>query len=106
MGGEQFDFCDKDRHFETVVVQASSHHYVLLTGLLAVASRHYLLCNDSNNDTSIVVDPLASDRYQAECLRSFIPYISSGQDRPEGLDKGILCAVTLILRLHNEMTGM
>lgn len=89
----QFDFCDKDRHFGTTVVQLSSTCEPLLNAIFAVSAKHLSLTSD--------YPPLASDKYQRKCLQILIPALN---DQSSLLDQ-TLFAATAILRLFDEMTG-
>ncbi|GME26688.1 arca-like protein [Neofusicoccum parvum] len=88
----QFDFCDKDRHFGTTVVQLSSTCEPLLNAILAVSAKHLSLTSE--------YCPLASDKYQRKCLQILIPALN---DQDSLLDP-TLFAATAILRLFDEMT--
>ncbi|KAL1632399.1 hypothetical protein SLS56_003641 [Neofusicoccum ribis] len=87
-----FDFCDKDRHFGTTVVQLSSTCEPLLNAILAVSAKHLSLTSE--------YCPLASDKYQRKCLQILIPALN---DQDSLLDP-TLFAATAILRLFDEMT--
>ncbi|UQC75683.1 uncharacterized protein CLUP02_02339 [Colletotrichum lupini] len=65
-----FDYCDKDRHFRTVIVQAASTHFVLLNALLAISCKHL-----SQTQPEKWV-PGEADDYQARCLQSYIPALA------------------------------
>ncbi|KAF2142693.1 uncharacterized protein K452DRAFT_270538 [Aplosporella prunicola CBS 121167] len=86
-----FDFCDKDRHFGTMVVQASSTCETLLNAILSVSARHL--------SKSGSFDPLASDKYQRKCLQILIPALNN----QHSLLESTLFAATAILRLFDEM---
>jgi hypothetical protein len=90
----QFDYCDQSRHFANQVVQAASKHRIIFYAITAVSARHLAILKKW--------DPLAADRYQAKCLQHFIPALAN---RDPALEGDFLCAVTLILRLYDEMTG-
>ncbi|KAG7038200.1 ArcA-like protein [Colletotrichum scovillei] len=92
-----FDYCDKDRHFKTVIVQTASTHFVLLNALLAISCKHL---SQTQPEKWI---PGEADDYQARCLQSYIPALAHpGSAR--GFTTGVLCAITMILRLYEEMT--
>lgn len=90
----QFDFCSKDCHFATTVVQASSTCETLLNAIFAVSAKHLSLKGE--------FDPLACDRYQRKCLQILIPALNHERSLPDST----LFAATAILRLLDEMTGM
>lgn len=89
----QFDFCDRDRHFGTSVVQASATCQTLLNAIFAVSAKHLSLRGE--------FDPLASDRYQRKCLQILIPALNDQY----AILESTLFAATAILRLFDEMTG-
>ncbi|CAH0058641.1 unnamed protein product [Clonostachys solani] len=88
-----FDYCDQSRHFANQVVQAASKHRIIFYAITAVSARHLAILKKW--------DPLAADHYQAKCLQHFIPALAN---RDPALGGDFLCAVTLILRLYDEMT--
>ncbi|KXH36605.1 hypothetical protein CNYM01_01501 [Colletotrichum nymphaeae SA-01] len=82
---------------ETVIVQTASTHFVPLNALLAISCKHL-----SQTQPEKWV-PGEADDYQARCLQSYIPALAHpGSAR--GFTTGVLCAITMILRLYEEMT--
>ncbi|KAK1625784.1 hypothetical protein BDP81DRAFT_327528, partial [Colletotrichum phormii] len=91
-----FDYCDKDRHFRMTIVQTASTHFVLLNALLAISCKH---SSQTQPEKWVAGD---ADDYQARCLQSYIPALAHpGSAR--GFTTGVLCAITMILRLYEEM---
>ncbi|KAE8453910.1 hypothetical protein EG329_007686 [Mollisiaceae sp. DMI_Dod_QoI] len=87
-----FDYCDRDRHFQNVVVPASATDQTLLDAILAVSARHLGLQGRC--------DRYAADRHQQKCLDTLIPELND-QETPF---KELLFAATIIFRLLDEMT--
>lgn len=90
----QFDYCDKQKHFSTVVVQAAATSPTLHNAILAVSAKYLSVTQD--------FDRLTPDRYQRECLRTLIPALTA----PEAMLDESLFAATVILRFFEEMTGI
>ncbi|OJD32327.1 arca-like protein [Diplodia corticola] len=89
-----FDFCSKDRHFATTVIQASSTCETLLNAIFAVSAKHLSISGN--------FDRLASDQYMRKCLQTLIPALN---DRGSILET-TLFAATAILRLFDEMSDV
>ncbi|KAJ5619300.1 arca-like protein [Penicillium lagena] len=86
-----FDFCDKERHFATVVPQRVRTCSTLLSAVFALSARH--LSRISN------FDPTVADRHYDDCLRTLIPALNDG---PSVFDETLLIIV-VILRLLEEI---
>ncbi|KAH8174953.1 fungal specific transcription factor domain-containing protein [Sarocladium implicatum] len=89
-----FDYIDPYRHFSTTVTQAAAEHPIIKYAIYAISAKML--------SVSSRWDPVAADRYQAQCLQLFIPALLNKDPRLEG---DFLCATTLILRLYDEMTN-
>ncbi|KAL3421698.1 hypothetical protein PVAG01_05854 [Phlyctema vagabunda] len=89
----QFDYCDKEKHFSSVVVQAAATSPTLQNAILAVSAKFLSVTQD--------FDRFAPDKYQHECLRTLIPALTA----PEAVLDENLFAATVILRFFEEMTG-
>ncbi|KAF8857352.1 hypothetical protein BDZ45DRAFT_433576 [Acephala macrosclerotiorum] len=87
-----FDYCDRDKHFQNVVLPASATDPTLTNAILAVSARHLGLQGK--------FDRYAADRYQQKCLETLIPELNDHDTIP----KDLLFAGTIILRLLDEMT--
>ncbi|KAK9318765.1 hypothetical protein V1517DRAFT_334672 [Lipomyces orientalis] len=90
---EWFDFCDRNRHFATTVLQAASVSPALLFAILAVSAKHFSLIHG--------FDSYAADRYLRKCLDILLPSLANNSIE---LDDKLL-ATTIIIRLFDEMTA-
>ncbi|KAB5545750.1 hypothetical protein GE09DRAFT_1243583 [Coniochaeta sp. 2T2.1] len=86
------DPCDPRRSFESIVPQRAGTCPILLNAIFALAARHL-------SHISVVIDPLASNRYHQECLKHLIPML----DHAEMVSDENLFAATIILRVLEEM---
>jgi hypothetical protein len=77
-------------------VQSAPEHPILLNAILAISAKHLSLSLKEN------IDALTADRYQGRCLNALIPVLAR---EDTALDGGLICAVIMILRLYDEMTG-
>ena len=89
----QFDYCERDKPFATIVIPAAATSPTLLNAILAVSARHLSITQG--------FDRYAADKYQHECLKTLIPALAN----PEVSLDDKLFAATVILRFFNEMTG-
>ncbi|KUJ15931.1 uncharacterized protein LY89DRAFT_99269 [Mollisia scopiformis] len=87
-----FDYCDRDRHFQNLVIPACATDRTLFNAVLAVSARH--LSRQGK------VDPYLADRYQQKCLEKLIPEFNDQDTIPNDL----LFAGTIVLRVLDEMT--
>ncbi|KAJ2981596.1 hypothetical protein NUW58_g6651 [Xylaria curta] len=87
------DCCDPLQHFELIVPERASTCHTLLNAILAIAARHLSHTTD--------FDPLASNRYHDECLKSLIPMMNHSS----AVADENLFAATIILRMLEEMDG-
>ncbi|KAL2210964.1 hypothetical protein CC79DRAFT_1366338 [Sarocladium strictum] len=88
------DYIDPWKHFSTTAVQASAEHEIIKYAIFAISAKMLSVSNRW--------DPIAADRYQAQCLQLFIPAFRHKDPTLEG---DFLCATTLILRLYDELTN-
>ncbi|RDW72211.1 hypothetical protein BP5796_08245 [Coleophoma crateriformis] len=88
----QFDYCDKQKHFSTEVIQAAATSPTLHNAILAVTAKFLSVTQDFDRSTP--------DKYQRECLRTLIPALTV----PEAMLDENLFAATVILRFFDEMT--
>ncbi|KAJ5833459.1 arca-like protein [Penicillium riverlandense] len=86
-----FDFCDKERHFATVVPQRVRTCSTLLSAVFALSARHLSRIS--------TFDPTVADRHYNDCLRTLIPALNDG---PSVFDETLLIIV-VILRLLEEI---
>jgi hypothetical protein len=77
------------------VPQRAGNCPILLNAIFALAARHL-------SHISVVVDPLASNRYHQECLKHLIPML----DHMDTVSDENLFAATIILRVLEEMEGL
>lgn len=91
---EKLDYIDPWKHFSTTAVQASAEHEIIKYAIFAISAKMLSVSNRW--------DPIAADRYQAQCLQLFIPAFRHKDPTLEG---DFLCATTLILRLYDELTS-
>jgi hypothetical protein len=90
---EQFDYCDPQNTFATLVVQQAVKSPTLLYAILATSARHLSMISD--------FDAYLADKYHRECLELLIHIVG---DSSALLDDA-LCAATVILRLFEEISG-
>jgi hypothetical protein len=90
---EQFDFCDRDRNFATVVPQRARICRTLLNALMALSARH------ASQTIDLSLPAYIADQYQSECLRTLIPALD---DSNAVLDETLLATI-VILRLLEEL---
>ncbi|RDW65986.1 hypothetical protein BP6252_09621 [Coleophoma cylindrospora] len=87
-----FDYCDKQKHFSTEVIQAAATSPTLHNAILAVTAKFLSVTQDFDRSTP--------DKYQRECFRTLIPALTA----PEAMLDETLFAATVILRFFDEMT--